>query len=62
VLHGAFEALSSARSVIVEVDERRNDSSAIGKWLDVFNFTRTGRHVCPFTPQSPIGMDHFVRR
>lgn len=61
VLRGASRALRHAKSVIVEVDESRDDASTIRDLMAEAGFTRTGRHVSPLFPNSPIGMDHWAR-
>jgi hypothetical protein len=61
VLRGSCRVLMMAQSVIVEVDETRDDAPHIRDLMSAAGFTRTGRHICPLTPQSPIGMDHWRR-
>lgn len=60
VLSGALDVLRQAHSVILETDERKPESSNAGNELLRFaGLTFTARHVCPLTPNSPIGMDHW---
>ncbi len=61
ILKGARAVLAEAQSVIVEVDEKRRDACQIRDLMGAAGFVRTGRHVCPLTPESSIGMDHWSR-
>lgn len=62
IIDGAIGAINRASSVIVETDERQPAAKAnVDRLMGLHRFTLTGRHVCPLTPNSPIGMDHHHR-
>jgi hypothetical protein len=62
VVQGARNSLGGVQSVIVETDDRNEaDKQEIDQLLSGAGFMKTGRHVIPMNPQSPIGMDHWHR-
>jgi hypothetical protein len=62
VLLGGRRTLDEAVSVIAEVDESMpEDAATIRALMEAHGFTRTGRHVSPLFPKSPVGMDHWAR-
>jgi precorrin-6B methylase 2 len=62
VVQGAKNSLSGVQSVIVETDDRNEaDKQQIDSLLSGAGFMKTGRHVIPNNPQSPVGMDHWHR-
>jgi hypothetical protein len=62
VVQGAKNSLGGVQSVIVETDDRNEtDKQEIDSLLSGAGFMKTGRHVIPNFPTSPIGMDHWHR-
>lgn len=62
VLRGAEQNLGLVQSVIIETDERNADEKdEICRMLSGAGFRNSGRYVCPLTPQSPVGMDHWQK-
>lgn len=62
VLRGARKALRNAESVIVETELSSEARSQVIYLMTSAGFKLTGRHVCPFVPGSPVGMDHYHRK
>lgn len=62
IVRGAEKTLAGVRSVLVETDDGQPDDQAeIRRLLGEAGLSMRARHVCPFTPRSPVGVDHWFR-